>query len=344
MTGNQEFFDRVGTQTYPARAMGTEVAGKAPHPIADHPTVAAMTGAKRWAANHDVFWGATQTYDALPAGFYRCGLSVNVGPVLTRIAVETDALIELPDDDGVAILSEFEAFWNLEAEFRKRGFLCKRGYLLWGPPGSGKTTLLQLMVKRLISNMDGIVILVENPHDAAQCLQMARQIEPRRPMIAILEDIDALIERFGENQFLSLLDGEAQVDRIVFIGSTNYPERMDRRFVDRPSRFDTVRYIGMPSAAARRVYLQTKEPSLEGDELDAWVKSSEGFSIAHLKEMIIAVRCFGQPLGEVTERLEAMHARQPTSADSPDRQGIGFSARRAMAANGAMLGATGRRA
>ena len=344
MSGNQEFFERVGTQQSTHRGMTGEAAKGVPcEPYVEpssHQPMTATTGAKRWAANHDVFWGATQTYDALPSGLYRCGVSPNVGPVLHQITVETDNLLELPDEDSSAIVAEFEKFWTLESEFRKRGFLMKRGFLLWGPPGSGKTSTVHLLVKKLIANSGGIIIVVENPHDAAQCLQMARQIEPKRPMIAIMEDLDALIERFGENQFLALLDGEAQVDNIVFVASTNYPERLDRRFVDRPSRFDTVRYIGMPSAAARRVYLQTKEPSLKGEELDAWVKSSEGFSIAHLKEMIIAVRCFGQPLAEVTERLEAMHARQPTSADSPDRQGIGFSARRAMAANGASLGRT----
>lgn len=327
MSNNQEFFEKVGTGAGGPRRgyTGENVAvAPAPSPMPDHPPMAATTGAKRWAANHDVFWGATQTYDALPPGLYRCGVSANVGPILHQLTVETDNLLELPDEDSAGIVTEFEKFWTLETEFRKRGFLMKRGFLLWGPPGSGKTSTVHLLVKRLITNSAGIIIVVENPHEAAVCLQMARQIEPKRPMIAIMEDIDALIERFGENQFLALLDGEAQVDNIVFVASTNYPERLDQRFVDRPSRFDTIRYIGMPSAAAREVYLQAKEPSLEGEELEAWVRASNGFSIAHLKEMIIAVRCFGQPLAEVTARLEAMHSRKPTSADSPDKQRVGF--------------------
>jgi SpoVK/Ycf46/Vps4 family AAA+-type ATPase len=114
---------------------------------------------------------------------------------------------------------------------------------------------------------------------------------------------DALIERHGENEFLALLDGEAQVDNIVFLSSTNYPERLDRRFVDRPSRFDTIKYIGMPSAGARHLFLNAKEPSLTPEELDLWVERTEGFSIAHLKELIIAVRCFRQPFAEALDGL-----------------------------------------
>lgn len=323
---SENFFEKVGTQHHRGprlESTGQNVAGYPVEPKGETPSLIATTGAKRWAANHDVFWGATQTYDQLPSAVYRCGFNHQVGPVLNKIAVETDNLLDLPDDDSAAIVAEFEQFWKLEVQFRKRGFLMKRGFLLWGPPGSGKTSTIHLLCRRLIQDCGGIILLIENPFESAQCLQMARQIEPKRPIIAIMEDIDALIDRFGETQFLALLDGEAQVDNIVFVASTNYPERLDRRFVDRPSRFDTIRYIGMPSAEARKVYFEAKEPSLTGDELGDWVKASEGFSIAHLKEMIIAVRCFGQPLDKVTERLEAMQSRQPTSDDYPGKQ-IGF--------------------
>jgi hypothetical protein len=339
MSSNREFFERVGTEAAEG-GHGNRARDPAhPEPIAtgEQPPLAATTGAKRWAANHDVFWGATQTHDALPAGCYRCGISNNAGPILNRLTVENDDIITLPDDDSSAIVAEFEKFWTLEPAFRQRGFLMKRGFLLWGPPGSGKTSTVRLLVQRLITDCGGIVLLIEEPYPAAACLQMARQIEPKRPIIAIMEDVDALIERCGENQFLALLDGEAQVDNIVFVATTNYPERLDRRFIDRPSRFDTIRYIGMPSAAARAVYLQTKEPSLQGEELEAWVSASEGFSIAHLKEMIIAVRCFGQPPAQVVERLEAMHSRRPISTDAPDKQAMGFA--RSGRGNGRLSGA-----
>ncbi len=321
---SENFFDKVGTQHHGARhGSASQVGYPANEPRVDPPTLVATTGAKRWAANHDVFWGATQTYDQLPSAVYRCGFNHHVGPVLNKIAIETDNLLDLPDDDSAAIVAEFEQFWKIEPEFRKRGFLMKRGFLLWGPPGSGKTSTIHLLCRRLVQDCGGIILLIENPFESAQCLQMARQIEPKRPIIAIMEDIDALIDRFGETQFLALLDGEAQVDTIVFVASTNYPERLDRRFVDRPSRFDTIRYIGMPNAAARKVYFEAKEPGLTGDELDAWIRASEGFSIAHLKEMIIAVRCFGQPLAEVTSRLEEMQSRKPTSDDYGGKR-IGF--------------------
>ncbi len=328
--GDGGFFERVGTAPRrgdydrPPDALMPMAAAPVPEGSGGQPQ--RFSGFKRWGVTDDTaFYGVAETRDELPPGFYRCGFTPQ-GPILVKQRVDTDKLIELPDDAGARILNEFQTFWVIGDKFRERGFLQKRGYLLWGPPGSGKTSTLQLMVKRLIEHQKGVVFLIDQPHPAAACLQLARGIEESRPLIGILEDVDALVMRYGEHEFLALLDGEAQVDRICFIATTNYPERLDRRFVDRPSRFDTIRYIGMPSAAARRLYLSTKEPGLAGEELDLWVQMSDGFSIAHLKEMIIAVRCFGQPLKEVIARLEEMQQRQPASDKAPDKMPFGFGA------------------
>lgn len=326
----EKFADKVGTQV---RRSGMLQAGAAPMPANTYDETAkqrdvsmAAVGAKRWATNQDIFWGAPETRQELPPAYFRAIAIPNIGPALQRQDLHTDNLLELPDDATAAIISEFETFWGAEEAFRSYGFLFKRGFLLWGPPGSGKTSCLQLLIKRLITQEKGVVVALDEPGVAGGCLQLVRQIEPKRPMVCILEDFDALIERFGENQYLAILDGEAQVDNVCFVATTNYPERLDKRFVDRPSRFDTIMYIGMPSAAARRAYFEAKDGVLreDRDQLDAWVQASQGFSLAHLKEMIVAVRCFGQSVDAVVRRLEEMHERQPTSEDTPDKVGVGF--------------------
>lgn len=336
MSENAEFFKKVGTapRNPNRRSRGDDdMAFSTPAaamPQSERSTGSLSDAARRWAANDKTFWGVSATFDELPAGVYRCEMSQQ-GPLLIKQRIETDSLLELPDDSSAKIIQEFRDFWKLGPEFRKRGFLCKRGFLLYGPPGSGKTSCLQILVKRIAEELDGIAFVLDHPQTAAQGLQMLRHIEPKRPLIVIMEDLDALIEKWGENEYLALLDGEAQVDNVVFVGTTNYPERLDPRFTDRPSRFDTIRLIGMPTAAARRRYLEVKEPGLTPDELNEWVRRSDGFSIAHLKELIIAVRCFGQPLPEVVERLEEMHERPPRSTDHRTSSGFGFTA-------GSMLG------
>lgn len=281
----------------------------------------AMT-AKRWSVNGNIYWPANETTDTMPAGFYEFESS-NIGPYARKKDIATDGLLELPDSAAEEVINEFKEFWALEPEFKKRGFLHKRGILLYGPPGGGKTSSLMLMARELVNKYDGIVCSVEHPGLAAACLSNIRQIEPERPIVAILEDIDSLIEQYDEQAFLSLLDGETQVNRICYVGTTNYPERLDKRFVDRPSRFDTIKKIGMPTAAAREVYLSNREPELVGEELAMWVDRTDGLAIAHLRELVILVKCFGKPFETAIKRLEDMRVKKHTSDDEKGSVGFG---------------------
>jgi energy-coupling factor transporter ATP-binding protein EcfA2 len=311
-----DFFNKVGLQIPPVPS-----SDRAQSYIDD---ARHLANARRWSVRDGLYWGVAESCDSLPAGMYSCGYSDALGPHAVHCDVKTDGLLHLPDDASAAILTEFEKFWGSEEEFRKRGFLMKRGFLLWGPPGSGKTTTVNLLSLKLIEQKNGVILIAGNPALLGSVLRMIRKIEPARPMIVIMEDLDALIRNHGESEYLAILDGEAQADNITFVATTNYPEYLDRRFVDRPSRFDTLQLIGMPNAAARRLFLQTKEPGLQGEELDLWVKHSDGFSIAHLKEMIVAVRCLGQPLEEAVGRLEEMSQRRPSSEDLASSKVVGF--------------------
>lgn len=295
-----------------------------PVTVEKYPDVHLLSKARRWAVRDGVYHGASDSTNTLPPGIYKCGFDDRTGAHMMLQTIQTDEILELPDGATSSLIKEFECFWAREKEFRDRGFLMKRGFLLWGPPGSGKTQATNLLCKKISKNHNGVVLLADSPGLYSLAIRLVRKIEPKRRIVGVMEDIDALVDRYGENEFLSVLDGESQVDNIVTVATTNYPERLDQRFVDRPSRFDTLKYIGMPSKEARRVYLNAKEKSLHGEELDEWVRLSEGFSIAHLKEMIIAVKCLGQTLREVVNRLEEMHERKPTSEDSPDKSAFGF--------------------
>lgn len=66
----------------------------------------------------------------------------------------------------------------------------------------------------------------------------------------------------------------------------------------------------MPSPAAREVYLRSR---LGKDErIVQWVKDSEGLSVAHLRELVVAVCCLGRTYAETIERLRSM-AHTPKS-------------------------------
>ncbi len=282
--------------------------------------------ARQWAVVGDSYFPADPTIDRLSAGQYSIEYSHNRGLYFAPKPVNLDELLILPDSASEEIVNNIEHFWGREKTFRKLGFLWKRGVLLYGPAGSGKTSTLQLIIKNVIDR-DGIAVFVKDPRQTAAGLEMLRRIEPIRPVIVLIEDIDALQQMHGEADLLAMLDGDLQIDNVVFIATTNYPEKLDKRLVNRPSRFDIVRKIEMPTAEARAVYLNERNKRIAGtDELVEWVEATDKFSIAHLKELIVSVEALGQGFDDTIKRLRVMIDTQPSSTDDENKKGMGFMA------------------
>jgi len=327
----KDFFGKAGTQSS-GRSPSPKAQGSSAETVEvasdgdvsmTHGGIVTEDAERRWAANDQNFWACSATYDNIPAGLYKPKHSNNIGHYLEKQIVDTDELLYLPDTASESVIEEIEKFWTLKDQFNERGFIHKRGILMWGDPGSGKTATIQLMIKSIIES-GGLAIFAQHPDITTACLQMIRRIEPDRKIIVVLEDFESMVREFGDSEFLAMLDGESQVGDVVFVATTNYPEKLDKRFIDRPSRFDTIKKIGMPTAAAREFYLSHKESTLVGEELAHWVKSSKGMSIAHLKEMIISNRCYGIPIEKVIKRLDFMKKRDISSDDAIDKNGDKF--------------------
>lgn len=281
----------------------------------------------QWSAEpNETFRPSGQRRPILPAGAYGIGAD-DRGLFFSRKKVLTDDLIELDDTASIRVLAGIRTFWQSEAEYLKRGIIYKRGVLLWGPAGSGKTATLMLLTNELIAN-DGIVVICEEPKLTVIGVEALRRIEPTRPLIVVFEDVDELIARCGEHGILALLDGEHQVSNVVNIATTNYPERLGARIVNRPSRFDERIFIDMPNQRGRMRYLRhaTRNESLGGHSLEQWVGDTEGFSVAHLRELVVAVFCLKQDYREVIERLSKMsiQPKSPREFGSPGGAGFGL--------------------
>ena len=270
--------------------------------------------ARLWAKVGDAYFPADQTVDKLKAGQYSIEYSHNRGIYFAPKPINLDDLLVLPDSASEEIIRDIEKFWTKEETFRKLGFLWKRGVLLFGPAGSGKTSTIQLIIKDIIDR-GGIAVYVKEPKLTASGLEMLRKIEPTRPVIVVVEDIDALQQMHGEADLLAMLDGDLQIDNVVFIATTNYPEKLDKRLVNRPSRFDIVRKIGMPSDEARAIYLADRNPRLleNSEEFEEWIELTDGFSIAHLKELIVSVEALNADFHQTIDRLRVMIDKQPSS-------------------------------
>ena len=143
-------------------------------------------------------------------------------------------------------------------------------------------------------------------------MEVFRKIEPDRPVVCLFEDIDAIIETHGDSELLQWLDGSHQINKVINIATTNYPERLDRRIVSRPRRFDRIIKIESPTAAIRETYLSRKLPDLAANgQLAHWVTMTEGLSFAALAELLHA------PMGDTAALREAVAAISSTGSAEP---------------------------
>lgn len=269
---------------------------------------------------NNVFMSASTTIEELPSGVYDIQMDPNGNIFFSLKSIITDDLIHLSDSNSDKVVNGIKKFWTKKQQYRERGVIYKRGVLLWGPPGSGKTVTLTLLMKELVEQ-GGTVFMVKNPDLVQAGLEQFRSIEPERPIILVFEDIDEIIRKYGEHEILAILDGENQTDNLVSIATTNYPEELGARIVNRPSRFDEVIKIDMPNAAARREYFMHILKDTDDFPLERAMQDTDRLSISHLKELVIAVTCLEQNYEDAIKRLKTM--KTPPKSSEFD-SGVGF--------------------
>lgn len=282
-----------------------------------------VTRPNQWGAvGSKTFKALTTTRRHLPAGAYAITIDQNDNqPIYVNKDIKSDDLIRFSGSLADQILLEINEFWGRSAFFKKMGFLHRRGYLLYGPQGTGKSSIVQRIVNDVIGR-GGIVFSCDNPKFFTKGLAIFRQVEPERPLVCVFEDIDAIIKRWGEDELLAILDGNNQVDKVLNLATTNYPELLDKRIISRPRRFDRVYRIDVPDDAIRKEYLKLKLPKSE--KLNDWVKATAGLSFAGMTEAIISVTCLGNKLRPTIKILRDIEKGHPSSDDFGARVGLGF--------------------
>jgi SpoVK/Ycf46/Vps4 family AAA+-type ATPase len=262
---------------------------------------------------NDEYAPAYVTVPKVPAGVYEIGWNSNLqSHTLKKQPFKTDELYHLPSYEITDILQDIDNFWNRADNYKKYNYIHKRGILMYGEPGCGKSGIIQLISQQLIEK-DGIVLNVKDEDDVdkfTSFIATFRKVEPNRPLVVLLEDIDSLA---GENRYqtarlLNILDGVKQIDGVVYIATTNYPEKLQERITNRPSRFDRRYQVELPNEEIRRAYINHKlnEDDLKNVNIEEWIKKTEGMSLSHLKEVVISVIVMGRSFEETMNNLEGL--------------------------------------
>jgi hypothetical protein len=174
---------------------------------------------------------------------------------------------------------------------RASGRHMRRGLLLHGPPGVGKTLTAMYLATQM---PDRTVVLLtgQGLGTVTTSVDLATALAPA---IVILEDVDLVaMERSYEPtnailfELLNAMDGLDADHDVLFVLTTNAPERIEPALAARPGRIDQAVELPLPDAEGRRRLL-----SLYGDGLQlaldgaqALVDELDGTSPAFIREVL----------------------------------------------------------
>lgn len=215
---------------------------------------------------------------------------------LTNVDIKTDELIFFNDSQQEMVLDDIETFWNSEEQYKKFSVNHKRSVLLYGAPGCGKTGILMKLLDNLFK-MNGLAIQITQEDDLSCIANLINEIkafDEKKKIVLVLEDVDCYASGKNASILLNILDGGFQYSNFVTVATTNYPDLLEERFVNRPGRFNLRIEIKKPDYKMRSAFLTRKFAGMKTEEeIIALSKNSEGFTLDHLKELFVLIAVNG---------------------------------------------------
>jgi hypothetical protein len=257
----------------------------------------------------------------LPAGTYKSWISGITGErQFEQLLANSDKIYELPGLPTKYVLDQVQKFWASKEGYKKYGFLQKRGFLFYGPPGCGKSSLVCLL-RKMVTDMNGVVFIPVAGlgfSNLSSAVSAFRALEPNRPIMTLVEDIETMLESSNgsnvadsEKAALALYDGEAQIDNVIHVATTNKPDAVADRFIRRPGRFDVVIGIHNPSRETRKMYLEEIcNGHLTAEQRESILDKTEGLSLAYMREIASTYLVLGIPLEETVARLRSQSRKK----------------------------------
>ena len=165
-------------------------------------------------------------------------------------------------------------FLNRRELWVSYGIPPKRGILLAGEPGTGKTVIC----KALLAEADKISCITANAYalDADEYItELYELAQDLSPSLVFIEDIDLIGQsrmefvyhkRSSLLSLLTIMDGIEEKKEVVTVATTNCLDVLDKAISERPSRFDRVIKLSLPSLEQRKELLKRLSQRILLDE------------------------------------------------------------------------------
>ena len=198
--------------------------------------------------------------------------------------------VKLDDDKKKSIRVGALEFFNKKNIYDKNNIPFKRGLIFTGLPGTGKTLTGKILMAQSKCTFIWVTSdMVSYAGDIKYLYNMARELAP---CILFMEDLDDYLEsRSAVDVIKTQMDGLEDVNGICSILCTNYPDRLPKALLDRPSRFDDIIIFELPDEQLRyQILLQIgQHMDIAGRDknLRLIASKSKGLTGAHLKEILV---------------------------------------------------------
>lgn len=240
------------------------------------------------------------------------------------------------------ILKQVDAFFRNLHVYKKLGIeQPRRAALLHSVPGAGKSSTIARVSEYYSKEKKTCVLIWPSdgvrPDDLGAFLAKNVDWTGVDHLILILEDIGGGQDIYGSQHskipasLLNFLDG---IDNVFFkptfiIGTTNNPDALLDSLTSRPGRFDAVIEITTPNASDRIKFLRffAKEDypyEIGSDAEKELAKLTEGFSIAHLKEVFIRAMVLEKTMLQTANELKIHVKKVKTGLTKQAPGSVGF--------------------
>lgn len=250
-------------------------------------------------------------WEKLPAGVYSSyyiGEFFEEKQLTFSQATKLDSLINFKSgvvNDAVKDASDF--FSDNSAQVYKDLRVChKMGMLLYGPPGTGKTSCARLIMEELAEKHKAICLIMTGKTIGFVCIAIRniRRIQDN-PIVIFMDEFDASIET-EETMVLSFLDGDYSFNKSIFVGATNYLDKIPDRVKNRKSRIKTLYEVRSLPLDVYKEYISDRVPKMEGKVVAEFAYKSEeaSLTIDQLKNALTDYEISKMPIDEAIKGVK----------------------------------------
>lgn len=208
----------------------------------------------------------------------------------------------------------------------------RRALLLYGDPGTGKSQFIYQLSSELIEKHDAIVIRIEESnalHLFIDHLMNHLSRYPGRLKVVVVEELADMCQgQTNVTRLLNILDSLRFRHNILFLMTTNHPERIPANIIDRPARIDMLCPVYVKDLQEEFVnawfeFCMGRNMD-ESDRSSTWYSDTIGkLSPAYFKELFIYSRLHRISPDEAWKIVQNRKSEIRRDFDN-SYQGIGF--------------------